>query len=113
VRFGDQQGDDPPDEADYPLGAWEYHSGLKLIGNSERKLLRILTHVSESDNGAKDEEATHHNWVMANQRNAAALEAKGYHYRYVFSRASRRCDPNVFDHTLADTLVWMSRGYHD
>ena len=48
---------------------------------------------------------------MANRRTAAALKKKGYHYRYVFSRASRHCDRRVFEQTLADTLVWMWRGY--
>ena len=109
--FVDQQDDNAPEEAQYPLGAWEYHSGKKLIENSEKKPLRIFTHVSENDNGAKDPEETYHNWVMANQRTAAALKAKGYEYRYVFSRASRHCDGNVFEQTLADTLVWMWRGY--
>ena len=85
---------------------------MKLIVNSEKKPLRIFTHVSENDIRSKDPASTYHNWVMANQRTAAALKAKGYDYRFVFSRATRHCDPKVFDHTLADTLVWMWRGYH-
>jgi len=109
--FVDQQDDDAAEEADYPLGAWEYHSGMKLIEKSEKKPLRIFTHVSENDNGAKKSEQTHGNWVMANERTAAALKAKGYDYRYVFSRASNHCDSKVFEQTLADTLVWMWRGY--
>ena len=109
--FVDQQDDDAPEEAKYPLGAWEYHSGKKLIQNSEKKPLRIFTHVSENDNGSGDPEGTYHNWVMANRRTAAALKARGYNYRYVFSRASRHCDRRVFEQTLADTLVWMWRGY--
>jgi enterochelin esterase-like enzyme len=109
--FVDQQDDDAPEEIDYPLGAWEYHSNMKLIENSENKPLRIFTHVSEHDNRANDPEETYHNWVMANQRTAAALQAKGYDYRYVFSRATRHCDAKVFEHTLAETLVWMWRGY--
>ena len=109
--FVDQQDDDAPEEAKYPLGAWEYHSSMKLIETSEKKPLRIFTHVSENDNGAKSPESGYHNWVMANERTAAALKAKGYDYRYVFSKASRHCDGNVFQHTLADTLVWMWRGY--
>ena len=109
--FVDQQDDDAPEEADYPLGAWEYHSNMKLIENTENKPLRIFTHVSEQDNRYKDPEETYHNWVMANERTAAALKAKGYHYRYVFSKESRHCDRRVFEHTLADTLVWMWRGY--
>jgi enterochelin esterase-like enzyme len=110
--FVDQQDDDAPEEKQYPLGAWEYHSGLKLIENSEKKPLRIFTHVSEFDNRAKDPEETYHNWVMANERTAAALKAKGYDYRFVFSRATKHCDGKVFESTLADTLAWMWRGYH-
>lgn len=109
--FVDQQDDDAPEEADYPLGAWEYHSGMKLIENSDKKPLRIFTHVSERDLRADDPEETYHNWVMANRRTAAALKARGYDYRFVFSRATRHCDQKVFEHTLADTLVWMWRGY--
>ncbi len=110
--FVDQQDDDAREEAKYPFGAWEYHSGMKLIENNEKKPLRIFTHVSEKDNRPNDPEETHHNWVMANERTAAALKAKGYQYRYVFSRASGHCDRRVFEQTLADTLVWMWRGYH-
>jgi enterochelin esterase family protein len=109
--FVDQQDDDAPEEAEYPLGAWEYHSSKKLIETSEKKPLRIFTHVSENDLRARDPEETYHNWVMANERTAAALKAKGYDYRYVFSKATRHCDRTVFEHTLADTLVWMWRGY--
>ena len=109
--FVDQQDDDAPEEAKYPLGAWEYHSSMKLIENSEKKPLRIFTHVSENDNGANKSEDSYHNWVMANIRTAEALEKKGYHYRYVFSQATGHCDKRVFEHTLADTLVWMWRGY--
>jgi enterochelin esterase-like enzyme len=109
--FVDQQDDDAPEEKEFPLGAWEYHSGKKLIETSEKKPLRIFTHVSENDNRAKDKEETYHNWVMANHRTAAALKAKGYDYRYVFSKATGHCDGKVFQQTLADTLVWMWRGY--
>lgn len=109
--FVDQQDDDAPEEAKFPLGAWEYHSSMKLIENSERKPLRIFTHVSENDNRAGDAEETYHNWVMANERTADALKAKGYDYRFVFSRKSKHCDRRVIEETLADTLVWMWRGY--
>jgi enterochelin esterase-like enzyme len=110
--FVDQQDDDAAEEAKYPLGAWEYHSGMKLIENSEKKPLRIFTHVSENDLRPKDLEETHHNWVMAGQRTAAALKAKGYNHRFVFSLATNHCDHRVFELTLADTLVWVWRGYH-
>jgi enterochelin esterase-like enzyme len=110
--FVDQQDDDAPEEAQYPLGAWEYHSSMKLIENSEKKPLRIFTHVSEFDNGYQRPEESYHNWVMANRRTAAALKAKGYDYRFLYSLESKHTDRRVFEQTLADTLVWMWRGYH-
>lgn len=110
--FVDQQDDDDAEEAKFPLGAWEYHSSMKLIEKSEKKPLRIFTHVSENDIRPKDPEETHHNWVMAGERTAAALKAKDYNYRFVFSRATGHCDKRVFEQTLADTLVWIWRGYH-
>ncbi len=109
--FVDQQDDDAAEEAQFPLGAWEYHSGRKLIEKTERKPLRIFTHVSENDLRNKDAESTNHNWVMAGQRTSAALTAKGYQHRFVFSRATGHCDGKVFNQTLADTLVWLWRGY--
>jgi enterochelin esterase-like enzyme len=109
--FVDQQDDDAPEEQKFPLGAWEYHSGMKLIESSEKKPLRIFTHVSEHDIRENDAEDTHHNWVMAGKRTAAALEAKGYEQRFVYSLGTGHCDGKVFQQTLADTLVWVWRGH--
>ena len=109
--FVDQQNHTQEEAKTYPFGAWEYHSEMKLIENTEKKPLRIFLHASENDNGATAPESGHHNWVMANQRTAAALKAKGYHYRFVYSKATGHCDGKVFDHTLAQTLSWVWRGY--
>lgn len=109
--FVDQQDDDAPEETKYHYGAWEYHSNLQLIQNGEKKPLRIFTHVSENDLSANDPESTQHNWVMAGQRTATALQEKGYHHRFVLSLATGHCDKRVFEQTLADTLVWIWRGY--
>jgi hypothetical protein len=48
---------------------------------------------------------------MANERTAKSLAAKGYEYRYVYSLDSKHCERKVFEHTLADTLVWMWQDY--
>jgi len=110
--FVAQQDEDSADTAKFPLGAWEYHSGMKLIETSDKKPLRIFTHVSEKDIRPNDPEETYHNWVIAGKRTAAALQAKGYNHRFVFSLGSGHCDGRVFQQTLADTLVWVWRGYH-
>jgi len=109
--FVDQQDDDAPTEQQYPLGAWEYHSGLELIANNPVKPLRVFLQVGENDAGATAPESGHHNWVIANQRTAAALKAKGYHYRYVFVKGASHCAAESMRATLPDTLEWMWQGY--
>jgi enterochelin esterase-like enzyme len=92
-----------------PHGAWEYHE--HFIPESPRKPLRIWLEVSENDNGSKLDEASLHNWVMANQRMAAALKAKGYAYRYVFAQAAGHTDGRVTRQTLPAALEWLWQGY--
>ena len=92
-----------------PRGAWEYHA--KFIPESARKPIRTWLHVSENDNGSKRDEASLHNWVMANERMAAVLKAKGYPYRYVFAEAAGHTDGRVTRQTLPGALEWLWQGY--
>jgi len=92
-----------------PRGAWEYHA--KFIPESERKPIRIWLEASENDNGSKRDEASLHNWVMANQRMAAVLKAKNYPYRYVFAEAAGHTDGRVTRQTLPGALEWLWQGY--
>ena len=92
-----------------PHGAWEYHENF--IPKEKAKPIRIWLQVSENDNGSKRDEASLHNWVMANQRMAAALKAKGYAYRYVFSEAAGHTDGRVTKQTLPGALEWLWEGY--
>jgi enterochelin esterase-like enzyme len=109
--FVAQQNDTAPEKTMFPNGAWEYHSDSKLIENNPRKDLRIFLNANQMDNGAGGTEAGRHNWVMANERTAAALKAKGYHDRYVFAMGAGHCDGGVRNATLADSLIWVWRGY--
>jgi len=95
----------------FPDGAWDYHSELDLIVDNPRKDLRVFLNCNQMDNGATAPESGHHNWVIANQRTAAALKTQGYHYRFIYAMQAGHCDGNVQNATLADTLVWMWRGY--
>lgn len=92
-----------------PHGAWEYHE--HLLWQTPRKPLRVWLEVSENDNGSKLDEASLHNWVMANQRMATALKAKGYPYRYVFAKAAGHTDGRVTRQTLPAALEWLWQGY--
>ena len=95
----------------YPFGAWEYHSDKELIKNTDNKPLRIFLNANEDDMGKGRPEADHHDWVVANQRTAAALKAKNYHYHYVYGLGLGHCDGKVQDLTSAEALSWAWRGY--
>jgi hypothetical protein len=48
---------------------------------------------------------------MAGERTAVALEAKYYPHRFLYSLGTGHCDHRVFEQSLAETLVWVWRGY--
>jgi enterochelin esterase-like enzyme len=100
-----------PENRRTPHGAWEYHENL--IPRAKPKPLRIWLQVSENDNGHDRDEASLHNWVMANERMAAELKKKGYAYRYVFSKNARHVDGRVTRQTLPGALEWLWKGYPD
>ena len=98
-----------PENPETPHGAWEYHENL--IKRGARKPIRVWLEVSENDNGSKRDEASLHNWVLANQRMAAELKAKDYAYRYVFAKAAGHTDGRVTRQTLPAALEWLWQGY--
>ena len=98
-----------PEDRQLPDGAWEYHG--KLIERAPKKPLRVWLQVSEKDNGWDRDEASLHNWVMANERMAAALNKKGYPYRYVFAKNAGHTDGKVTRQTLPAALEWLWQGY--
>lgn len=104
--YVDQQS---PKNAESPHGAWEYHE--HFIPQNDAKPLRIWLQVGETDNGYRRDEASLHNWVLANQRMAAALKAKSYHYRYVFSAGAGHVDRRVVNQTLPEAVLWLWQGY--
>jgi iron(III)-enterobactin esterase len=107
-----QQNDTAPEQAMYPLGAWDYHSVLNLVGTTDPpKPMRVFINANQNDNGAGTGDANHHDWLLANQRTAAALKTKNYHYRFVEGLGAAHCDGRVQDLTMADTLLWVWRGY--
>jgi enterochelin esterase family protein len=93
----------------YPRSAWEYHE--HLIADVAPKPLRVFLEVAQNDNGSTQAATTLHNWVIANRNMAAALKAKGYHYRFLFAQNAGHVDQNVIRQTLAETLLWLWRGY--
>ncbi len=92
-----------------PRGAWEYHA--TFLPKQKRKPLRIWMEVGENDLRSRDDEPTWHNWVLANQRTAAALKAKGYHYQFVFAQQAGHVDGRVVNQTLPQALEYVWQGY--
>jgi enterochelin esterase family protein len=98
-----------PENPESPHGAWEYHE--HLIAQSERKPLRVWLQVGANDNGFNRDAATFHNWVLANQRMAAALKSKGYPYRFVYCQGAGHVDRKAVGQTLPEALAWLWRDY--
>jgi hypothetical protein len=126
-----------PHDTALPGGAWEYHSpwvgpakpllsvtgivvsstilptGAPLIPNTPRKPIRMWF-----DTGDRDlfypVAAMHdgmHDWALANERMAAVLEVKQYHYQFVFSRNAGHGDAATTAQTLPEALEYVWAGY--
>ena len=92
-----------------PHGAWEYLENF--FPNSPVRPYRIWMHVSENDLGANTASADRRNWVIANQRLAGVLKAKGYHYQFVYAKAAGHVDSKVIRQTLPQALEFVWQGY--
>jgi len=99
-----------PSNPDTPGGAWEFHR--TLIPNTPVKPIRLWMEVGDRDllnpNVMRDEM---HDWVVANEKMAAVLAAKGYHYQFSFVRNAGHTDRTVKQQTLPQALEWLWKTY--
>jgi iron(III)-enterobactin esterase len=99
-----------PYNPEAPHGAWEFHE--HLIPSSPRKPIRIWMEVGDRDllnpNIMRD---GMHDWVVANEKMAAVLAAKDYHYQFVFARNAGHTDRTVKQQTLPEALEYIWQGY--
>jgi iron(III)-enterobactin esterase len=99
----------PPNPAT-PHGAWEFHE--HLIPNSPAKPIRLWMEVGDRDlynpNVMRD---NMHDWVVANEKMARVLAAKGYHYQFVFAENAGHVDRAVKQQTLPEALEYVWQGY--
>ncbi len=93
-----------------PDGAWDFHE--KLIPQSPRKPIRLWMAVGDKDllnpNVMRD---GMHDWVEANNRMAAVLKAKGYHYQYLFCLNAGHGVSNARAQILPEALEWLWKDY--
>jgi len=99
-----------PYNPETPHGAWEFHE--HLIPGSPAKPIRIWMEVGDSDvlnpNVMRD---NMHESVLAHERMAAVLAAKGYQYQFVFARNAGHADGAVRLQTLPEALEYLWQGY--
>jgi enterochelin esterase-like enzyme len=99
-----------PSTAQAAHGAWEFHE--HLIPLSAFKPLRIWMEVGDRDllnpNAMRD---GMHDWVLANENMARVLQAKGYHYQFVFARNAGHVDRATKMQTLPEALEYLWQGY--
>ena len=99
----------PPNPAT-PHGAWGFHE--QLIPENPAKPLRLWLEVGDHDllnpNAMRD---GMHDWVLANERMATVLAAKGYHYQFIFARNAGHGDRGVKQQTLPEALEWLWMNY--
>jgi enterochelin esterase-like enzyme len=96
-----------PYNPESPHGAWELHE--KLIPNAPKKPLRIWMEVGDRDNLTRND--GYHDWVLANEKMAEVLAAKGYHYQLVFAVNAGHTDRAVRQQTLPEALEYVWQGY--
>jgi iron(III)-enterobactin esterase len=93
-----------------PHGAWGFVDGL--IANSPRKPIRIWMEVGDRDlynpNVMRD---GMHDWVLANEKMAAALAKNHYHYQFVFAENAGHVDHATKLQTLPEALEYLWQGY--
>ena len=99
-----------PYNPETPHGAWEFHE--HLIPNSPVKPIRIWLEIGDRDsfnpNVMRD---NMHDSVVANERMAAVLADKVYHYQFVFARNAGHADGEVKKQTLPEALEYLWQGY--
>jgi len=97
----------------------EHHLCARRLGvsrtphrQSAASTLRVFLEAAQNDNTVAN--VTHdlnrrcpayYGWLTANQNMAAALKAKGYHYRYVYAAGAGHADGNVMAQTLPEELL--------
>ncbi|HVS70004.1 MAG TPA: alpha/beta hydrolase-fold protein [Phycisphaerae bacterium] len=99
-----------PSNPQTPHGAWEFHE--HLIPNSPPKPLRLWLEVGDRDNFNPNAMRDNmHDWTLANERMAAALAAKGYHYQFLFAKNAGHTDRAVKSQTLPEALQYLWQNF--
>jgi enterochelin esterase-like enzyme len=92
-----------------PHGAWEYHENF--IPKADKKPIRIWLQVGSRDLGATSPESSYRNWLLANNRMADALKAKGYEYQYLWAENAGHVEKGLVRQSLGEAMEWLWKTY--
>ena len=104
----------------YPHGCWAYHdydpydatapNGV-IVKEPTVKPIRVWHEVGQNDLAAGSGASSYRDFRLANQRMAASLKLKGYHYHLDLVMGAGHVDGNAIAQTLPGALLWLWRGY--
>jgi enterochelin esterase family protein len=105
-------GSDNPGPCDTPLTQAACEAAVGCAWNtSVNKPVRAWLESGSDDDNANDPPSTYRNFDLANQRMAAALQKRGYHYHYDHAQGAGHVDQGPLKQTLPEALTWLWRGY--
>jgi enterochelin esterase family protein len=78
---------------------------------SVNKPIRAWLESGSNDSNAKNAPSTYRNFLLANQRMAASLQQRGYHYHFDYAIGAGHVDQGPLKQTLPEALTWVWRGY--
>jgi iron(III)-enterobactin esterase len=109
-----------PEDPMYPHGCWAYHdydpydatapNGV-IVKEPTGKPIRVWHEVGQNDLAAGSGPTSYRDFRLANQRMAASLKQKGYHYHFDLVMGAGHVDGNAIAATLPGALEWLWRGY--
>jgi enterochelin esterase family protein len=109
-----------PEDPLYPHGCWSYHdydpfdmtapNGV-IMKEATTKPIRVWLEVGQNDLAAGSGPTSYRDFRLANQRMAASLAAKKYHYHFDLAMGAGHVDGGVIAQTLPAALLWLWRGY--
>ncbi len=97
---------------DTPLSASACTAVAGCAWNTKaNKPLRVWLEAGTNDNGAGSAPSGHHNFKVANERMAQALQARGYHVHFDECAGAGHVDQGPIRQTLPGALIWLWRGF--
>jgi hypothetical protein len=73
--------------------------------------IRVWLESGTGDLGSGGAPSGYRNFDLANQRMAAAMKMRGYHYHYDHAMGAGHVDGRAVSQTLAEAMQWVWRGY--